>query len=209
LQIYAERLIDLRHWNDADAAIDEGIERFGHSPYWELRGRGRIERGEFDSAIGVLREAVARGSASDQLRLLGIAFLLAGDRDAAIEQFRAAHLARPRDVENSLWLAAVSGDDEALKGSLRANGFEAHLLAYCRGRIPAGRLLEKVHEASTEFARRTRLSLAHGFIGLRLETAGDIEVAREHYRRCREAVVPGCQLYILACGRLADGVLAP
>jgi tetratricopeptide (TPR) repeat protein len=207
LQIYAERLIDVRRWDDAAAAIDEGIERFGHSVYWELRGRMRIERGEFDSAIGALREAVARENASDQLRLLGIAFLLAGDRDAALDQFRAAHFGRPRDVENSLWLAAVSGDGEILKGSLRAKGFEAHLLAYCRGRMPAGLLLEKAHDASTEFARRVRLSSAHGFIALRFETAGDIDAAREHYRRCRESAVPGSQLCILACGRLDAGVL--
>jgi tetratricopeptide (TPR) repeat protein len=198
LQIYAERLMDRERWDDAAAVLAEGMDLHGGAVYWELRGRLRLETGRLEDAIADLREGVARDDSTDALRLLGIAYLVRGDRELALDQFRAARAAKPREVENSLWLAAAFGEESALESSFRSGSFEARIVEHFRGRLSLDALLKKAGEVTALYTQRARLSMAHGFLGLWWERRGDAGRAAEHFQHCRAAEVPDCQLYLYA-----------
>jgi tetratricopeptide (TPR) repeat protein len=204
LQIYAERLVDQKRWDDAAAVVSEGMDLYGSAGYWDLRGRMRLEQGDIDCAIADLEEAAARDSDSDSLRMLGIALLLRGDRERAFDRFRGARAARPQEVENSLWMAAASGETYMLGAEFERAGFERQVVEFYLGRIPARELIERAGNAPSPFTRRAWLSTAHGFAGVWNEFRGDRSAAVDHYKSCRDAAVPGCQLGIWAARRL-DG----
>jgi len=94
------------------------------------RAKERLDAGDAYGAIHLLREVVATGKAfADAHHLLGLAYAMVGQGDAAVEEFDRALALNPRYVDAQLNRAVTLNDlgrsDEAALGFTAAQGLGA------------------------------------------------------------------------------------
>jgi serine/threonine protein kinase/tetratricopeptide (TPR) repeat protein len=119
---------------------------------------------------------------------------LLGDREGAVRDLRRALELDPGDRYSPLWLAGLGAPDQV---RLEAVASGDDLLAAVARRFLGAATDDEVlaaaerapkdaptAPAAAERARRERLCVARGFLGLRAERDGDLALAKTHYDAC-------------------------
>jgi len=165
----------------------EAADPFTHADHADALARA----GDLDAAAAAYGRAIelseAVGDSPDFfLAKRGLVRWLDGERTAGLADLERAAAIVPSFPYWPLWLAGLTGEPDraALE---RAAGSPEWVAAVARcylGRIEPAELVRLAEAAEDERERANRRVLAHGYLGLRADRAGDAAAARRHYAAC-------------------------
>ena len=195
---YTNRGFALLESGDAAAAENDFTESLRIDPKQPsvlgMRATARLEQGKTEQAIADHRQAVKLAPDNPVAHAdLGYALFFVGRYAEALQEFdRAVELDQSRQYLNPwryLAMARAGQAEEArekfvplIEADESKRNWIDHLLTFLSGQIDAERLMKSVNRSKPEI-ESAQLCEAHFFIGQKLQMAGDLDAAADHFEQ--------------------------